>query len=179
LETGFNSYFYPMSKKLILTVISFALTAVVVTAQTGGTKGWSKEYRASSVKDCIATASKNISQDSATRYCQCMMLKLEEVYPDQKVADKLTQADLEKPELKKLIKGCLTMRWSDKEREVFLSSCEKSAAGIGAEKAKSYCNCMLGKLEVMYATASDADKITKEDLETPQWKNMIKACLNK
>jgi hypothetical protein len=149
----------------------------IASAQTDTKKKWPQEYRNKFLTDCFSTA-KPLGEDSARRYCACMANKLEAKYPDSKEVDKLTEADFEKPELKQLIRDCLSMKWPEKDRNTFLASCEKNATpNVGAEKAKSYCSCMLDKIQVKYARAEDADKITKADLEKPEWKAMLKACL--
>ena len=50
--------------------------------------------------------------------------------------------------------------WAQKDRDAFNTKCvEGATAGMGADKAKSYCSCMLGKIEVKYPAASDAGNL--------------------
>jgi hypothetical protein len=165
-----------MIKRLLFNIVLPVLFTGIAIAQTDTTKGWTQKYRDEFRKSCVNSA-KAIGEDSARRYCACMMAKLEVMLPDQRNADKLTAADMEKPEMKQMIKDCLNMKWQEKDRNTFRASCEKSAATLGAEKAKKYCNCMLEKLEAKFATAEEADKITADDLAKPEWKKVINGCL--
>lgn len=66
-----------------------------------------------------------------------------------------------------------------KERSGFLSNCIASAKdGVGEEKAKTYCECMLYKIEIRYPDPADADKLTAEKLSSPEWKKIIQGCLD-
>lgn len=61
-------------------------------------------------------------------------------------------------------KGKKAAGWPQKDRTDFTKDCEKDAtASMGEEKGKSYCSCMMAKLEVKYSTMADAGKI---DLNT-------------
>jgi hypothetical protein len=46
------------------------------------------------------------------------------------------------------------------------------------EKAKNYCECMMFKVEKKYPSPADAGTITKEDLQSPEWKKIIQSCLD-
>ena len=120
-----------------------------------------------------------MSEDSARFYCYCMEEKVEKKYPNIQDAAKLTKEDMESPEWKKEINSCLQGTWGSKDRNDFVSSCVESAkAGVGAEKAKTYCECMLFKIEQQYPNPNDATKLTAEDLQTPKWKAIAKGCLD-
>ena len=57
-------------------------------------------------------------------------------------------------------KGKKASGWSSSEKDVFTTNCVKGASGtMGEDKAKSYCSCMMGKLEVKYPKADDIDKV--------------------
>ncbi len=76
-----------------------------------------------------------------------------------------------------LITGCKGKKnssgWPQKERDAFSENCVKGAsAGMGEDKAKSYCSCMLGKVEVKYPDPADATK-----LDVATMTEMAKDCL--
>lgn len=51
--------------------------------------------------------------------------------------------------------------WSKGEKDVFMNTCvpkTQTQAGLTEEKSKSYCSCMLTKLEGKYANADEANK---------------------
>lgn len=144
-------------------------------------KGWPSAERYAFVSECIKTAKAGMSEDSARSYCYCMQEKVEKKYPTIEEAGKITEADMQSPEWQKDIKDCLTpaSTWSYKDRSDFLSECIKSAKdGIGEGKAKNYCECMLFKIEKKYPNPRDAEGITDETLQLPDWKKMIQDCLD-
>ena len=50
--------------------------------------------------------------------------------------------------------------WPEKDRADFMESCIANAkSGIGEEKAKKYCACMLEKIMVRYPDIKDAEDI--------------------
>ena len=66
-----------------------------------------------------------------------------------------------------------TSSWSKEERDSFSTNCVGGAtATMGADKAKSYCDCMLGKIESKYPKAADAGSL---DVNTMT--EMAKDCL--
>jgi len=76
-----------------------------------------------------------------------------------------------------LITGCKGKKaakgWSDKDKTDFTTNCVKGAtAGMGEDKAKSYCSCMLDKIEVKYPTATDAGNLDMNSMT-----EMAKDCL--
>lgn len=169
-----------MNKKVLLTFMITLVLASASSAQIPGDtlKRWKKDYREQFLADCIATSKANLGEDTSKSYCQCMALKLEEIYPDQKDVDKLTAADFEKPEMMKLVRSCLTLgKWSETEKANFLAGCVKNAASLGEEKANRYCNCMFEKISIKYPSAKEAETISAEDLKKPEWKKLIFACL--
>ena len=87
---------------------------------------------------------------------------------------------LQSPEWQKEIQACLKGYWSTKDRTDFLSDCINAAKeGLGDEKAKNYCECMLYKVEVKYPDSSTVDEeLTEEKLNSPEWKKIIQSCLD-
>ncbi len=168
-----------MNKHYILSVLlsGFFITSFAQT--TGEKKGWPSNERTTFITECINTAKKNMSSDSARHYCYCMQEKMETKYPDIADANKVTAKDLASPEWVKEIRSCIGGTWSAKDREEFVSSCVNSAkASLGETKAKSYCECMMFKIEKLYPNATDAAKITAEDFKTDSWQKLIKGCLD-
>ena len=119
-----------------------------------------------------------MSEDSAKHYCQCMLVEIESRYPDAAEAGKLTAEQLASPAWKKIIQDCLSGQWSTDDRSEFITSCVNAAkAGIGEQKAKTYCDCMLYKVERKYPNSADAAKLTAQELEKPEWKKNLQECL--
>lgn len=71
--------------------------------------------------------------------------------------------------------------WPAKDKNDFITSCEREATNGGLEKAQavSYCNCMQVKMEKLYPKIKDAAKVTAAELQTPAMQEMIKDCLGK
>lgn len=145
-------------------------------AQKDSTHRWPAKDREDFITECVKSALP-IGEDSAKRYCSCMLSKIENLYPNPEDAGKLTKAEMQKPEMQKMVKDCLQMKWSETDRQDFLTSCQESAAALGKEKAKKYCSCMLGKMEVKFVTAEDAGGLTPEELQKPEWQKLVKGCL--
>jgi hypothetical protein len=67
--------------------------------------------------------------------------------------------------------------WAKSEREKFVSDCVSEAQkSISNSEAKSYCACMLPKIEAKYPSYADANTKTQE-LTTDAWKEEIRKCL--
>ena len=144
-------------------------------------KGWPSVERNAFITECIKTAKAGMSEDSAKSYCYCMLEKIEKKYPTIEEAGKITDADMQSAEWQKDVKDCLASisKWSAIDRSVFLSECVKSAkTGMNEEKAKSYCDCMMFKIEKKYPNPNDAADITEETLKSPEWKKMVQDCLD-
>jgi hypothetical protein len=70
-------------------------------------------------------------------------------------------------------KGKAKSSWSKEEKDSFTTNCVNGAtAGMGADKAKSYCDCMLGKIEEKYPKAAEAG-----NLDVNSMTEMAKDCL--
>ena len=169
-----------MKKQYILSTALFCFFVSIVYCQTGGEKkGWPSNERHTFITECIVTAKKNMSSDSARFYCYYMQEKMEAKYPDFADASKITSKDLASAEWLKEIRSCIGGTWKKSEREEFVTSCINSAkASLGETKAKNYCECMVFKLEKIYPNADDAAKITAEDFKTDYWQKLIKGCLD-
>lgn len=169
-----------MNKQCILSVLLLCFFVTSLIGQTNGEKkGWPSSERYAFITECINTAEKNMSRDSARFYCYCMQEKIEAKYPDTADANKMTDKELSSPEWVKEIKSCIGGTWQKIEREEFVTSCINSAkASLGETKAKNYCECMMFKIEKIYPNANDAAKITAEDFKTEYWQKLIKGCLD-
>lgn len=121
-----------------------------------------------------------MSVDTARFYCYCMVFRMEEQYPTIEEAAAITEDKLQSPEWQKEIQACLQGYWSTKDRTDFLTDCINAAKeGLGDEKAKNYCECMLYKVEVKYPDSSTvAEELTEEKLKSPEWKKIIQSCLD-
>jgi hypothetical protein len=68
--------------------------------------------------------------------------------------------------------------WPSVERKGFITECIKSAkVSMSEDSARSYCFCMLEKVEKKYPTIEEAAKITAADMQSPEWKKDVKDCL--
>lgn len=127
------------------------------------TTGWPEDERTVFFDACIKEL--NWSKDSATRYCNCMLAKIEKIYPTAAESENLTQE-----KAVELAKECLAAEtkssgWGAKERNEFTTECETAAAkNIGAEKAKTYCACMLVKVEREFPNPADISKMKQESV---------------
>jgi hypothetical protein len=167
-------------KKILFPILLMLLSPLVrLSAQTGETKGWPSKERYAFISECIKAAQKGMSEDTARYYCYCMIFKMEKKYPTVEAAAGLTEDQLTSPEWQKEIQACLQGYWSSKDRNDFLQECIGSAkTGLGEEKAKNYCECMLYKVETLYPdTAKAAEELTEEKLNSPAWKKIIQSCL--
>jgi hypothetical protein len=175
-----TSYIYTM-KKILSSLLCLSIFSINISAQDStATKGWTSADRSDFIGDCVKTAKVNMGEDSARTYCYCMQEKLERKYPVAADAAKITADDMSTPEWKKEIKDCLTITstWPSQERANFLTTCINSAkAGLGEQKAKNYCECMLYKIEKKYPSTAEAATITADTMQSPEFKKMIQDCL--
>lgn len=70
--------------------------------------------------------------------------------------------------------------WSALDRSDFISSCIESAkTSLGNDTARYYCTCMQIRVEEKYPNVEDANKLTEDLFQTPEWQKLIRECLNK
>jgi len=163
-----------MKKSILIILVS----CFIIGKTAGQDSRWKTTDRVPFITECVKAAKAGMSEDSAKFYCYCMLVKLEVKYPDPNDAGLITEETLNSPEFKKMINDCLGGYWKTEDRNDFMSSCIGAAKdGMGEEKARSYCECMMFKIEYRYPSYSEANKITKQTLETPEWKKMIQTCL--
>jgi len=174
-------------KKLLLSSLFIATVFIGKSfAQAGGEpaakKGWPPQERADFIRECIKTATANMGVDSARSYCYCMQEKVERKFPTMEEVGKIKDEDMQTPSWQKDIRDCIASSkgWSSTDRSDFIRECENSAvkSGLAADKANSYCGCMLFKIEKKYPDVGEASKnLTPEKMETPEFKKMLKECL--
>jgi hypothetical protein len=158
-----------MKKPLLLII------ATLVFAVGFSQSKWTTTDYAGFIKTCLANSLAGVSADSSKYFCYCMMLKMEQKHPDPADIDK---AELNSAEWQKDILLCMGLKWTKEYRDNFINSCIASAKeGLGEEKAASYCECMLFRLQNMYATTEEVDKLSAEDLAKPEFQKMIRSCL--
>ncbi|HUR65121.1 MAG TPA: hypothetical protein VMZ03_02120 [Chitinophagaceae bacterium] len=67
---------------------------------------WSPKDRSDFLNDCVEAAKPSLGETKAKSYCECMLFKTEKKYPDPAEAAMITEATLQTPEFKKMIKDC-------------------------------------------------------------------------
>lgn len=76
---------------------------------TTSSQGWSRSQELAFVNSCVREAVKGGMEDlDAQSYCDCMQYKIEKLYPKYADANRLTESDLAKPSMKKMIENCLS-----------------------------------------------------------------------
>ena len=170
-----------MKKILLLSLfISLLFISNGFAQETGEKKGWPSVERYGFIRECIKEAKAGMSEDTARFYCYCMQEKVEKKYPAIEEAAKITEADMLSAEWQKEIKSCLGGSWGTADREAFLDECIAAAqkTSMSEEKSKSYCACMLFKVEMKYPDPSKAVELTTEKLDSPEWKKIVRGCLD-
>ncbi len=68
--------------------------------------------------------------------------------------------------------------WTSEDRHVFIDECFKNAEpGVGVDTARFYCYCMQEKIEIRFPNSADANKLSADDLEKPEWQKIAKDCI--
>jgi hypothetical protein len=72
--------------------------------------GWPQVEKTAFITNCVtnATAGGKISRTVAQNYCDCMLNKMETLYPDIQDAGKLTEEEMNSPAMVKMAKDCLS-----------------------------------------------------------------------
>lgn len=139
---------------------------------------WTYKDRDDFISNCVTAASGGMSIDSAKHYCYCMMSILEKSYPDPKQVVELSDNDLSSPEWKAKIRACLGLPWPASFRANFMENCVGAAkAHLGEADARSYCDCMMYKVQLIYPNYVEADQISQETLASPAFQKLIRSCL--
>lgn len=170
-----------MKKRLLHLLLGMQFSGMASAQVSTDKKSWLPDNRASFLSSCIGSAKAFLSSDSARYYCYCMQEYTEARFPDFKEVEKITDADMQKPEWQKAIQECGGGSWTTKDREDFLANCIPSAKASGTteSKASSYCECMLYKVEKLYPDIAKATaELNEEALQSPKWKAIIQGCLD-
>lgn len=70
--------------------------------------GWPQSERDGFITNCVREAmAKGNSRTVAQNYCDCMLNKMESLFPDINDAAKLTEEDINSPAMKKMVDDCL------------------------------------------------------------------------
>jgi hypothetical protein len=168
-------------KKILLAPLAISLLFVSKTfaQETGEKKGWPSAERYGFISECIKEAKAGMSEDTARFYCYCMQEGVEKKYSVIEDAAKITEADMRSEEWQKAIRSCLGGFWGTAEREAFLTECMASSPStVPANKSKTYCECMLFKVEMRYPNPLEAVELTAEKLNSPEWKKIMQGCLD-
>jgi hypothetical protein len=72
-----------------------------------GISSWSSADRSEFMSECVNSGKESIGEAKAKKYCECMLFKIEQRYPDPANADDLDEEKLATPEWKKIIQSCL------------------------------------------------------------------------
>lgn len=67
--------------------------------------------------------------------------------------------------------------WTSEDRHTFITECIGTAISIGEDSARFYCYCMQEKIEKKFPNVEDANKLSADDLEKPEWKQSARECL--
>lgn len=131
--------------------------------RSGSQNGWTDEERHGFLSSC--TSQLPWGQDSSQTYCACMLQKIERMFSTAEEANQLSPA-----KTLELAKQCFVQfrpaaSWTDAEEAAFIKECEpKAAKSMGEEKARSYCACMLEKVEKAYPNPVEASNVTIEQI---------------
>jgi len=150
---------------------------------------WSSSDISDFTNECVnAAVKKGLEKSTSQTYCNCMLRKLTTQYPDKNDAAKI---DMESPVIKAMIEDCggvatqnpstssSSQGWSRKQELDFVNGCVREAKNGGMEDldAQSYCDCMQYKIEKLYPSFADANKLSEADLKKPSMQKMIQDCL--
>jgi hypothetical protein len=71
--------------------------------------GWPQSERTAFITNCVTNAMQGgtITRTIAQNYCDCMLNKMETLYPDIQDAGKITVEELNSPAMEKMAKDCL------------------------------------------------------------------------
>ncbi len=90
-------------------------------------KGWTATDRKDFIDACVESAKTSLGADTARYYCTCMQIRVEQQYPTVEAANKLTEADFQKPEWQKLILECLN---KDEANKVIRGGATRGQDGV-------------------------------------------------
>lgn len=142
---------------MIRTTAVFLTLILLIGCSAKTKKSWTEADKKLFLQNCIENSRKGLGERTES-YCNCLLDTTVKKYPDAKKAMHLSMG-----ENLDLMKNCLK-GWTAYEQKVFIDTCiAKSAYTLGAEKAKSYCDCMLIKVRKKYPDAIHADELKVAD----------------
>ncbi|MEQ1678205.1 MAG: hypothetical protein ABL876_15990 [Chitinophagaceae bacterium] len=136
---------------------------------------WSSSDIRSFNSQCMQSMEGN--EELANKICPCALEKFQKKYSSLADMDKnSSEAEGKRigEECAATIKGTnnnqgnnATSNWPESEKNSFLTNCEAKAVEGGGSRsvARSYCQCILNKLEAFYPDMNDVAKMTESDLE--------------
>jgi hypothetical protein len=76
------------------------------------------------------------------------------------------------------ISSCSNRKWTEADRKKFITDCTAAAQKSAlADKATSYCECMLPVMEKKFPTIGEANKVTEADMRNPDMQAAATKCL--
>jgi len=146
---------------------------------------WSSRDITGFKTQCEKKAIKNgATTTEAQTYCNCMLRKLSTKYPD------INDINMEGADIKIMATQCeetaiktsssSSQGWTRKQELDFVNSCVREAKKAGMKDeldAQSYCDCMQYKIEKLYPSYAEANRLTEADLKKPSMQKMIDDCL--
>ena len=187
-------------KQLLTFLFAITLFTACNNNNNGMLKGnsksnWTNKDRNKALSDCENELPDN---PQAKQICSCLLEKVEKKYPDPEDVDKKSSTE----EIADMTRSCLTgggndpddnggkikkpkvidedqgEGWTNSQTERFIDGCASTAKQNLGSKANSYCECMQNKIERKYKLSFDqANKLSNEDLSTPEAKADIQDCL--
>ena len=174
-------------KKLLILLCT--VTFFVNCNNNGG--GWSSQDRQKGMKRCMDEAGVNLDETTAKKYCSYVLEKAMQKYKSYADADKGSEE--EGKELAqgcaKIVQGGNDPEdeskgkkkgggifggdgdedggWSNADKKKYMNECIPAAVntGVDEQRATTYCNCTLKKLEKKYKSYSDAqNNMTQTEL---------------
>ena len=91
-----------MLKPVRVTIILFTIILFSGACSSKTKKNWNAEEHKVFMQTCVENSSKGLGEEGSTTYCQCMMEKIERIYPNAEDAGKLTMT-----QTMEMAKGCL------------------------------------------------------------------------
>jgi hypothetical protein len=198
-----SDHLFKPTKTCVMRKLLIFWLVVNVFASCNNNRGWSAADRKKMIADCIKAAAGTTIGDKAKSYCECMQPILEAKYPTVGEANKLTSADMETPEMLKEVKKCLygenandddksndnntadnnkeKKGWTGEQKDLFIRDCSSQYRQGGTateEQANYYCSCMSDKIEAKMSY-DEANKLTSQELQSPEWQKTILECLPK
>ena len=149
---------------LIVLLISYVGLPQTLTAQN-----WTSSDRQDFIDGCMGESKEIMGENQSRDYCYCMLYKVMDIYDTPEAANSMTEAEA-LPMAEKCIESLNIVaqekqEWELEEKENFIKVCVgETEETLGANSARQYCYCMLFKLMDIYATASEADLMTQEEI---------------